>query len=126
MKSSNVVYTFIFYGLIVIYIVSLSLKLYEVRLHWFLSNYLNDLLCLPILLFLSTRILRLFFRRPTLQLDIWQILFALVVVSLVFEWWAPQKYTVHTGDVWDVLAYAAGAMMFWKTLPYEFKKNLVV
>ncbi len=99
------------------------LKIYEVQVNGWIRNYLNDLLCIPLLLFVITGVLRLLFNRPHFQVDKWQILFAFLMVSIAFEWWAPQHYAVHTGDVWDVLAYGVGGIVFWFTQRFEFQAN---
>jgi hypothetical protein len=120
-KNKWYILLFIFFYLV--YFVGLVLKIYKWSVHWLMSNYLNDLLCLPLFLYTATWLLRVYFNRTTLQLDKWQILFALVVISVVFEWLAPLKYPMHTGDIWDVMVYTIGAIAFWKTQKYEFVKS---
>lgn len=41
-----------------------------------------------------------------------EILFHLVIWSILFEWIGPHIMHV-TGDVWDVVAYTAGAVIAW-------------
>jgi peptidoglycan/LPS O-acetylase OafA/YrhL len=119
------VYTLIFIALLSVYLINLYLKVNLISVHWFVRNYLNDLLCLPLVLFGATWVLRIYFKQPKLQLDKWKILFALIVFSVVFEVLAPEKYLVHTGDPWDVFCYVVGAFAFWLTQKYEFRKALV-
>lgn len=77
----------------------------------FLDNYLDDLLCMPILLgALLGEQYDLLQRR---QLSVLQIVLTTVVVILLFEFLLPGIDSSYTRDAWDVLCYALGSMGFW-------------
>jgi hypothetical protein len=75
--------------------------------------WLDDVLCLPVVLGLALACMRgLVYRDRGYCLSPFQIGFALVQISLVFEWWLPLRDDRYVGDPLDVLAYAAGAVIF--------------
>lgn len=112
MKSSIKVN--IFFGLLIIsYLTTLYLKTTNVLSSGFWRSYFNDLICIPIILFCATWVLRLFFQNKHLKIDIAQIIFAVLVFSITFEWIAPKYYSIHTPDIIDVLCYAVGGIGFW-------------
>ena len=83
----------------------------------FLRYHFNDLLlipaALPLVLWLQRRLqLRLADSPPNWR-EVW---LHLVVWSVAAEVVGPQLFARATGDIWDVAAYAAGAvvaMVFW-------------
>src|ERR1051326_528542 len=82
------------------------------RLHFpFLHDHFNDLLlmpcALPLLLYLQ-RCLKL--RTHDLPPTPGEITLYLAVWSVLFEWLGPHLMPWTTGDPWDVLAYAVGAL----------------
>jgi hypothetical protein len=82
-----------------------------------MSNWLADALCLPVILTLALAAQRLLRRRPDFVLpDTW-LLAAWLYVSVWFELLAPGlRPTRYTADGLDVLAYAAGAWVFRRWL----------
>ena len=85
----------------------------------FLRNHFNDLLlipaALPPVLWMQCRLrLRVSDAPPARR----EVLMHLVVWSVAAEVIGPHLFARATGDVWDVAAYAAGAVvaaMFWGT-----------
>lgn len=75
-----------------------------------IHSYLDDLLCFPIVLTLGLAMYRYF--KPNYQLSAWHIWPTVIVYSVYFEWYLPQTSTVYTADVFDVLMYAIGALIF--------------
>lgn len=75
-----------------------------------IHSYLDDLLCFPIVLALGLAMYRYF--KPDYQLSAWHIWPTVIIYSLYFEWYLPQTSTVYTADVFDVLMYALGALIF--------------
>ena len=85
-------------------------RLLYIRIEW-LDNYLDDLLCMPILLsgWLAEQY-DLFGRKRLRRIEI----FALwVVVSLVFEGLLPYWSPRYTADGWDVVCYGLGSWLFY-------------
>lgn len=75
------------------------------------SSYLDDLLCLPLVLSLILLIRRRVVRGHDV-LPIGHSLFALVVFSLYFEILLPLLSDRYTADPWDVVMYLAGWFIF--------------
>jgi hypothetical protein len=78
----------------------------------FLRNHFNDCLlipaALPLILWLQRRFrLRLSDAPP----DWREVLLHLVVWSIAAEVVGPRLFSCATGDIWDVVAYAAGAVV---------------
>jgi len=78
----------------------------------FLQGYFSDLLlipaALPLMLWLQRRLrLRAGAGSPNGR----EILFHLLVWSAAAEWVGPHLFSRATGDLWDVLAYSAGALV---------------
>ncbi|GGK64702.1 hypothetical protein GCM10011405_10860 [Rufibacter glacialis] len=74
--------------------------------------YLDDLLCLPIILTVALFLMRFFFG-ARVRLSKYQIGFAVLYVALVFEVILPLFMPRYTGDFFDVLLYAGGGWFFY-------------
>jgi hypothetical protein len=76
--------------------------------------YLNDLLCLPVVLTIALWLQRkLFPRTSRFRLNAAQVIFAVFYFSLFFEGMLPAISDRYTRDYWDVLAYAAGGIIYY-------------
>jgi hypothetical protein len=76
--------------------------------------YLDDLLCMPVVLSLSLAAMRFFYGKPVLSTA--QIIFTLIYCSLLFEVLLPIYSPIYTGDFADVLFYAIGAWFFARAM----------
>ena len=77
------------------------------------DSYLDTFLFLPIALGLPAWALRLW--QPDFRWNPWFIAGAWAAASLAFEAWIPCFDARFTADIWDVLSYALGAWLFWRT-----------
>ena len=88
-------------------------------LHWplpaWLTSYLNDVLCLPVMLSLALAGHQLVYGRRATLPGSW-VLAAWAGVALWFEAVLPRWSAQAVADPWDVLAYAAGALAFQRWL----------
>lgn len=75
-----------------------------------IHSYLDDLLCLPIVLTLGLAAYRIVW--PTYKLRLWHMIPVFVVYSIYFEWYLPQISLAYTSDLFDVLAYTGGLTIF--------------
>lgn len=73
--------------------------------------YLDPLLCVPILLGLVSVERGLLFQRA--HISLLEVIFFVVLCSALFELGFPRWSPAFTYDAWDVLAYAAGGVLFW-------------
>jgi len=85
----------------------LNLKYYQVP-------YLNDTLCLPVVLTLTLWLQqKLFSRSYRHRLNAVQVIFAVLYFAVFFEGILPILSDRYTRDYWDVLAYAVGGVLFY-------------
>lgn len=76
--------------------------------------YLNDVLCLPVALTLALFLhQRLFPSTARQRLHPGQVVFAFLYFSLCFEAILPALSGKYTRDAWDLVAYAAGGLIFY-------------
>jgi uncharacterized membrane protein len=82
----------------------------------FLRSYLDDVLAIPVLFYLSQTTLRVMYKSTHLQLDWGMQITGMVLLVVVLEWIMPQVSSNYTRDGWDVLAYAIGwaGWILWK------------
>lgn len=79
----------------------------------FTRNYLDDLLAMPLIFYLTQTLMRLIYRDKHFKLDVPMLILGFLMVSIGFEWLLP-KYIEHlTADNWDVLCYAIGTIFFY-------------
>ncbi|MBO2012421.1 hypothetical protein [Hymenobacter negativus] len=88
-------------------------------LHWplpaWLTSYLSDILFLPLTLSLALAAHQLLYGRQATLPGSW-VLAAWAVVALWFEGLLPRWSATAVADPFDVLAYAAGALLFQRWL----------
>jgi len=77
------------------------------------DNYLDTLLCMPLLLTGYQAEQRWLWGRK--DLGLWEVVGATAALSFVFEWGFPRLSPAFTADWLDVAAYFAGALLwsFW-------------
>lgn len=79
----------------------------------FFRNYLDDLLCMPLVLIFSKNILNLLpVPTPIRRLPFYFVVTAFVIFSVYFEVLIPQIHHGFTSDWIDVLIYATGCILF--------------
>lgn len=98
--------------LIVFYIVHLYLKFAGVAVPIWMSSYLADLLCLPVMFALFTWFMRDILKRETFKLSLLMMLFGVCYISFAFEWLAPRWSSRYTADRMDVVCYLLGGIFY--------------
>ena len=79
----------------------------------FFSSYLNDLLCLPIVLSLCLFLIRFLSKNKQVQISLFSAFSLAALYSIYFEFYLPDLTTRYTSDIIDVLLYFTGAFSFW-------------
>ena len=79
----------------------------------FFSSYLNDLLCLPIILSICFFIIRSFSKNKDLQISLFSAFSLAALYSTYFEIYLPEVTKRYTPDVVDALLYFLGALIYW-------------
>lgn len=82
-----------------------------------LDDYLDPLLCMPILLYGFDWERRVLWQRP--PAPVWLVLGLTAVLALVFEYGFPYWSEAFTGDGWDVVAYFVGAGAYLAFRSYQ-------
>lgn len=98
------------------------LELYGLYI-WPLHTHLDDLLVLPITLSFALAAERLYFNDLCYVLPLRYTLVALLLFCVVFEALLPLLHSKYTADLWDVLAYTAGALLFQMSINKPPKRN---
>jgi len=108
-----------FVFIIIVAAIIYAAKLMNVTLPKWTSFYLNDLLCMPIVLSLSLAAIRYLKKDDLLYIPPLAIILITAYYSFHFEWLLPQFNSRYTSDWIDVLLYVSGAGVF-----YAFQKRL--
>jgi len=82
----------------------------------FLDHYLNDLLCMPVVLHSACILMGYIYGLPDYRLGFRQILAATIYLGLVFEWVLPSFSSAYTGDWLDVGMYCCGSGVYYGLL----------
>ena len=88
-------------------------KFTSIQLHWFLDNYLNDFLFIPILLFTCLVVLIWIKKDHRYQLSLPIILYVCAVVGISFEYVIPKYLVRYTADPIDVFLYFLSGFIFY-------------
>lgn len=86
-----------------------------------INNYVNDLLCFPLVLGAITFIIRKLKKDNHFTFSIYFVLFLVAYYSVYFEYYLPIVNTRYTADWIDVLLYFIGGISF-----YFFEKRTKV
>jgi hypothetical protein len=79
----------------------------------FIHAYMDDLICLPIVLNIALFIFRKFiYGSGQYCFPVFFIITAVLMFSLAFEIILPSRSAVYTADAWDILAYSIGGIFF--------------
>jgi len=102
-------YIFWLFGLV--YLWTLNLKFFHPS-DSFSNQYLADLVCIPIVLYLSVLIIRFLRWDSTFELTKLMIFFAVIYISFLFELVFPFFSDKYTSDWFDVLCYFIGGGVY--------------
>lgn len=109
----------ILYGLMALTAICIYvLQRFEVSMPRLINNYLNDLLCMPLVLGAVTFIIRYLKKDKTFQLSLFFVLFMAGYYSFYFEYYLPKVNVRYTSDLIDVALYFIGSIGF-----YYFQKR---
>lgn len=78
-----------------------------------INNYLNNLLCMPVVLTLCLVVLQIIKNNIRLTIPIFVIASITVYYIIYFEWFLPKINTRYTADPIDAVLYIAGAIAFY-------------
>lgn len=91
-----------------------------------LKNYLNDLLCMPIILTICLIGVRFIKKDKTIRISLFSALSLATFYSLYFEVILPLIMERYTADIYDVFLYFSGALLFyWLQEPIPVKERIL-
>ncbi len=80
----------------------------------FIHAYLDDLLCMPVVLTMTLYILQMLLKEERYRFSKSQVIIAIIYFSVMFELVLPAFSNKYTSDVMDIAAYSIGALVFYK------------
>lgn len=96
-----------------IFLLNLLLLKTSVQLPVFFSSYMNDLLCMPVVLSICLFIIQKIKKQKDLKISFFSAFSLAVLYSVYFEIYLPEVTTRYTSDIVDVFLYFTGALIFW-------------
>ena len=88
-----------------------------------INNYVNDFLCLPLLLGAMEFVIRRLKKDYSFQFSFWFVVFLAFYYAVYFEYYLPKVNSRYTSDWIDVVLYFSGGLIFYFS---QRKKNLVL
>lgn len=96
-----------------VYAIHLYLKFSHTPVPVFVSSYLADVLCLPLLLAIVRILIQKVQQNPHFHLSFPMIFLVFLMVSFLFEVFLPQLSLRYRADGYDILAYAFGGLCYY-------------
>lgn len=90
------------------------------------NNYLNDLLCMPIVLSICQYAVRFLKKNTSLQIPVTLVVTLTLCYAVYFEWLLPQVNPRYTADGIDVFLYFLGALFFMGVARYKSKETSIL
>lgn len=104
-----------FWALTAVYLGHVAWRWLDLPRPRWVQHYLDDLLCLPLVLTVTLFVLRYFYGTQ-LRLSRYQMAFAVIYFSLAFEVFFPKFMPRYTSDWLDAALYAVGGFIFYRFL----------
>ncbi|HSI69317.1 MAG TPA: hypothetical protein VK941_03725 [Gillisia sp.] len=102
-----------FFLFVAIFLILQILLHLNVNLPNWVVFYVNDFLCMPIVLTICLKAVHLIWKDPTIRLPLFTILSLTTFYAIYFEVYLPKVEPRYTGDVWDVVMYVLGSLLFY-------------
>ena len=119
--SRSVVYILMLMIALSIYI----MQRLSVPLPFLINNYVNDLLCLPLLLGAMTFVIRLLKKDNSFKFSIGFVVFLACYYSFYFEYYLPKVNPRYTADWIDVILYFSGGFAFFFSKSIKHKTFVI-
>ena len=96
---------------IVLFSLNKLAEIMEYPLHDFITSYLDDLLFMPVCLWITQTTIRLI-KHPFFQFSLLQSIIVLIYISILFEYLIPKWKPYFISDPLDILMYTFGMLIF--------------
>lgn len=104
-----------------VFLVIYTLQKFQIPLPSWINNYVNDFLCMPVVLSICLAVIRTLKKDNKLFLPLSAIVSLTIFYAIYFEYYLPKVNVRYTADWLDVLLYFFGAGVF-----YLFQKRKVI
>lgn len=93
------------------------------KLPYLINNYLNDLLCLPIILSITKFVLKIITKK-NFNISLLCILAIATFYSIYFEWYLPKHNERYTSDLIDIILYFIGGLVYYinEKKPFQMER----
>ena len=98
---------------LLIFAIVQSLKIFSIAAPQWVFSYVNDFLVIPIIATISLHGIWLLKNSKAIRLNGFTIASLVLLYSIYFEYYLPQTSPRYTGDIWDVVCYALGGLVFY-------------
>lgn len=98
---------------LVLFLCVQSLKFFSLSGPNWIFYHLNDFLVIPIAATVCLHGVWLIKKDSNIRLNIFTIVSLVALFSFVFEFYLPRQSYRYTGDIWDVICYFLGGIMFY-------------
>lgn len=116
------VYIF-FFNAVFIFLTLSILNSAEIDMPTWITSYVNDFLCMPVVLTICLKIVCFIKKDTAVLLPILPILTLTSFYAIYFEWYMPQVEMRYTADWVDVIMYFGGALLFYSLQFIRSKKK---
>lgn len=114
-----IAHIYYFWIFLVIAISIYLLQQLEITIPAFFQNYLNDLLCMPLVLSVCQYTVRKLKSDTLISLPVPLLILVTIGYATYFEWYLPQYDDRYTADWVDVLMYFIGMFFFYVVENYK-------
>ncbi len=98
---------------LILFLIVQSLKSHSHQSPPWVFHYLNDFLTIPIVATICLHGVWLLKKNNAIRLNLYSILSLVALFSLYFEYYLPKQSDRYTGDIWDVICYFLGGIVFY-------------
>ena len=98
---------------LVVFVGVQSLKFFAVSTPNWIVHHLNDFLVIPMVAIVCLHGAWLIKNDHTIRLSIFTILSLVALFSFLFEYYLPKLSHRYIGDIWDVVCYLLGGLVFY-------------
>ena len=103
----------VYSGMLLIALTIYVMQKLSLPLPYLINNYVNDLLCLPLLLGVMTFLIRWLKKDDTFQFSLGFIVFLASYYAVYFEYYLPKVNPRYTADWIDVILYFSGGFAYF-------------
>ena len=98
---------------VLIYLMVQYLKYYDLTDNAFILYYLNDLIIMPLVLTSGLNTVWLIKNDKNIRLSVWVVFSVFAFYAFYFEYYLPEHNERYTADLYDVLCYGIGSVIFY-------------